>query len=367
MPPDPARRRRAFRAREPVSSVNPASGVIATECVIVGAGPAGLFMAFELGLLGIGCQIVDSLSQPGGQCIELYPDKPIYDIPAVPVCTARELIDRLLEQIRPFAPGLHLGEEVATLQRGDGGRFLVTTSAGTRFDAGAVVIAAGIGSFQPRRLAVPGAADLEGRCLHYRVQRAADFAGQDLLIAGGGDSALDWTLELAIRARSLTLVHRRAEFRAQPASVARMRELAATGHLRQLEGQVTGLSFASQRLTAAQVTGPDGVVEVPCQQLLVFFGLHQRLGPIADWGLEMAKRAIRVDTEKFGTSIPGIFAIGDINTYPGKKKLILSGFHEAALAAFGVQHHLCPEQRQFLQYTTTSPALLARLGVPKPD
>ena len=356
-----------MRAREPVSSVNSASEVIATECLIIGAGPVGLFTAFELGLLGIGCQIVDSLREPGGQCAELYPDKPIYDIPAVPVCTGRELIGRLLEQIRPFAPGQHLGQEVATLGRGDAGRFLVTTAAGTRFDAGAVVIAAGGGSFQPRRLATAGAAGIEGRYLHYRVQSAADFSGQDLLIAGGGDSALDWALELAGRARSLALVHRRAEFRAQPASVARMRELAAAGRLRHLEGQVTGFSVVADRLAAAQVTGPGGVIEVPCQQVLVFFGLHQRLGPIADWGLELVKRAIRVDTESFGTSVPGVFAVGDINTYPGKKRLILSGFHEAALAAFGVQHYLYPEQRQYLQYTTTSPALLARLGVARTD
>lgn len=343
------------------------AGSITTECVIVGAGPAGLFMAFELGLLGIACQIVDSLRQPGGQCTELYPDKPIYDIPAVPVCTGRELIDRLLEQIRPFAPGLHLGHEVTTLERSATGRFLLATTGDLRFDAGAVVIAAGIGSFQPRRLAVDGAAELEGRNLHYRVLNAADFAGQDLLIAGGGDSALDWTLALVEQARSLALVHRRAEFRAQPASVARLHELVHAGRLRRFEGNITGLPVVEGRLAAVRLSTPGGDLDLPCQQLLVFFGVHQRLGPIADWGLDLLKRSIRVDTERFATSLPGVFAVGDINTYPGKKKLILSGFHEAALAAFGVQHHLYPEQRQFLQYTTTSPALLARLGITQHD
>ncbi|MBM5811360.1 MAG: NAD(P)/FAD-dependent oxidoreductase [Gammaproteobacteria bacterium] len=367
MPPDFARAAQAACGQGAGSGVSASTGVITTECVVIGAGPSGLFMAFELGLLGIGCQIVDSLRQPGGQCTELYPDKPIYDIPAVPVCTGRELIDRLLEQIRPFAPGLHLEQEVTTLERGDAGRFRLATTGGLRFDAGAVVIAAGIGSFQPRRLAVDGAAELEGRCLHYRVRNAADFAGQDLLIAGGGDSALDWTLALVGPARALALVHRRAEFRAQPASVARMRELAAAGRLRLFEGNVTGLSIVGDRLAAARITAPAGDLDVSCQQLLVFFGVHQRLGPVADWGLDLHKRSIRVDTERFATSQPGVFAVGDINTYPGKKKLILSGFHEAALAAFGVQHYLYPEQRQYLQYTTTSPALLARLGVAPAD
>jgi len=343
-------------------------GVIRTECVIVGAGPVGLFAVFELGLLGIKCEIVDSLAHPGGQCTELYPDKPIYDIPALPVCGAQELIDRLLEQIKPFRAGMHLGQEVTELHRRDDGRFEVATAAGTRFDAGAVIIAAGLGSFQPRRLLVPEAERFEGTQLHYRVRNAADFHGQDVLVAGGGDSALDWTLEFCGKARSLALVHRRAEFRAAPASVARMKELAAAGPLRHLEGTIQSLVVEDGRLAGAVIAGRDKTTStVRCTQVLACFGLHPKLGPVADWGLALEKKALSVDTEKFQTSVPGIFAIGDINAYPGKKKLILSGFHEAALAAFGVQHHLYPEKRQFLQYTTTSPIMRERLGVAPPD
>ncbi len=342
--------------------------VISTECVIIGAGPVGLFAVFELGLLGMKCQVVDTLAHPGGQCTELYPDKPIYDIPALPVCGAQELVERLLEQIKPFDAGLHLGQEVAELGRRADGRFDITTSSGTRFDAGAVIIAAGLGSFQPRRLMVPEAERFEGRQIHYHVRNATDFHGCDLLIAGGGDSALDWTLEFCGKARSLTLVHRRAEFRAQPASVTRMQELAAAGRLRLVEGTIGALAIDGERLVGASVTGKDKkVTEIACEQLLAFFGLHPKLGPVANWGLALEKKSISVDTEKFQTSEPGIFAIGDINTYPGKKKLILSGFHEAALASFGVQHHVYPEKRQFLQYTTTSPIMRQRLGVAPPD
>jgi thioredoxin reductase (NADPH) len=342
--------------------------VISTECVIIGAGPVGLFAIFELGLLGMKCQVVDSLAHPGGQCTELYPDKPIFDIPALPICGAQELVDRLLQQIKPFGAGFHLGQEVAELAQRADGRFDLVTAAGTRFDAGAVIIAGGLGSFQPRRLMVPDAERFEGRQVHYRVQRAEDFHGRDLLIAGGGDSALDWTLEFCGKARSVTLLHRRAEFRAQPASVARMKEFVAAGRMRLLEGTINALDLDGDRLVGAKIIGPDKLLTaVGCEQLLAFFGLHPKLGPIAGWGLALDRKAIHVDTEKFQTSVPGIFAVGDINHYPGKKKLILSGFHEAALASFGVQHHVYPEKRQFLQYTTTSPIMRQRLGVAPPD
>ena len=342
--------------------------VIITDCVIIGAGPVGLFAVFELGLLGIKCDVVDTLAHPGGQCTELYPDKPIYDIPALPVCGAQELVDRLREQIKPFAAGMHLGQEVAELAPRADRRFDLVTSTGTRFDAGSVIIAAGLGSFQPRRLMVPEAERFEGKQIHYRVRSVAEFHGLDLLIAGGGDSALDWALDFCGKARSVTLVHRRAEFRAQPASVARMKALAAAGRLRWLEGTINSVIINGDRLVGARVQGPDkAFTEIACEQLLAFFGLHPKLGPVANWGLALEKKAIAVDTEKFQTSVPGIFAIGDINTYPGKKKLILSGFHEAALASFGVQHHVYPEKRQFLQYTTTSPIMRQRLGVAPPD
>ena len=342
-----------------------AGAPVVADVVIIGAGPCGLFQVFELGLLGIKAHIVDTLATPGGQCTELYPDKPIYDIPALPVCGAQELVDRLLEQIKPFAAEFHLGQEVTELRRqADGRRFEVLTSTGTRFDAGAVVIAGGVGSFQPRRLVVDGAPGLEGTAVHYRVRQADAYAGQRLLILGGGDSALDWTLAFAGKARSVTLAHRRLDFRAAPASVAQMRALADAGMVTLLAGTVQSLVTDGGRLAGAVVQCLDGSSQtVECEHILAFFGLHPKLGPIAEWGLELEKKALKVDTEKFQTSEAGIFAVGDINTYPGKKKLILSGFHEAALAAFGVQAWLYPEKKQFLQYTTTSPVMQKRLGV----
>ena len=338
---------------------------IAAEVVIVGAGPCGLFQVFELGLLGITAHVIDSLAHPGGQCTELYPDKPIYDIPALPVCGAQELVDRLLQQIKPFKPQFHLGQEVAQFARREDGRFSITTATGTRFDAGAVVIAAGVGSFQARRIGIEGAEPFEGNGILYRVKDVTALEGKRLVIFGGGDSALDWTLELAARARSLTLVHRRAEFRAAPASVAKMRELVGAGRMRCFEALPHSLISPDGVLAGVNIKAADGTMHaLEADHLLVFFGLHPKLGPIAEWGLDLEKKALKVDTEKFQTSLPGVFAVGDINTYPGKKKLILSGFHEAALAAFAIQHHLFPQKRQFLQYTTTSPIMHQRLGVP---
>jgi len=337
---------------------------IQTEVVIVGAGPCGLFQVFELGLLGIKCHLLDSLSGPGGQCAELYPEKPIYDIPALPVCGAQELVDRLMEQIKPFGATMHFGHEVTEVKKREDGRFDVATSQGLRFDAGAVIIAGGVGSFQPRRLGVDGAERFEGSQIFYRVKAAAEFHGTHLVIFGGGDSALDWTLALADKAASMTLVHRRAEFRAAPASVAKMQELVAAGRMRFIEGTAQSLVTAGDRLAGVVVKDAAGAThELQADCLLAFFGLAPKLGPIAEWGLALEKKALVVDTERFQTSVPGIFAVGDINTYPGKKKLILSGFHEAALAAFGVQNYLYPQKRQFLQYTTTSPVMHQRLGV----
>jgi len=334
------------------------------ETVIIGAGPVGLFQIFELGLLGISTHIIDSLSLPGGQCTELYPDKPIYDIPALPICGAQELIDRLLEQVKPFNATFHLGQEVTELRVLGNGKFHIATSTGTRLTAGAVVIAAGVGSFQPRRLSIPGIEPFEGKTVHYRVRSAGDFFNQDLVICGGGDSALDWTVAFCEKARSLTLVHRRADFRAAPATVARMRDLVAAGKMRLLEGNAVAIHQEGGKLTGLDVHTADGQTrKVAVDHVFAFFGLHPKLGPIAEWGLELERKALKVDTEKFQTSVPGIFAIGDINAYPGKKKLILSGFHEAALTAFAIQHHLFPEKRQFLQYTTTSPIMQKRLGV----
>ena len=339
------------------------SETIQTEVVIVGAGPCGLFQVFELGLLGMRAHLLDSLKAPGGQCTELYPDKPIYDIPALPVCGAQELVDRLMQQIKPFDPVFHLGEEVVEVAPRDR-RFDVVTSLGTRFDAGAIVIAAGVGSFQPRRLGVPGCEAFEGRQIHYRVKGADDYRNKHLVIFGGGDSALDWVIEFAATAPSVTLVHRRNEFRAAPASVARMRELEAAGRVRFIEGLADSLMVDGETMKGVRVKAADGAMhDLAADHVFAFFGLHPKLGPVAEWGLELERKALKVDTEKFQTSVPGIFAVGDINTYPGKKKLILSGFHEAALAAFGIQSWLYPEKKQFLQYTTTSPVMQKRLGV----
>ncbi len=335
-----------------------------TDVVIVGAGPIGLFQVFELGLLGLKAEVVDSLPRIGGQCTELYPDKPIYDIPGIPVCSASELIEKLSEQIRPFNASFHLGQEVSEVTPRPDGRFDVATSRGLRFDAGAVVVAAGVGSFQPRRLAVEGAERHEGSSIHYSVKDRSRFEGKDLVILGGGDSALDWTLELVEQARSLVLIHRRSEFRAAPASVERMHALLQAGRLDLIEGQVQSLVEGDGALKAVRVCSRDGITRtVSLDQLLVFWGLHPKLGPIAEWGLELHRRTVVVDTARFRTSVPGIFAVGDVNDYPGKKKLILSGFHEAALAAFGIREHLSPGEKVHLQYTTTSPLLQRRLGV----
>jgi thioredoxin reductase (NADPH) len=348
-----------------------AEAPIETDAVIVGAGPVGLFQVFELGLLEVKAHIVDSLAYPGGQCIELYPDKPIYDIPAVPVCTGRELTDNLLRQIEPFDATFHLGQEVSVLDRRDDGRFFVQTSKGTSFVARTVFIAGGVGSFQPRTLRVEGLDRHLDTQLFYRVKNPAQFAGRNLVIVGGGDSALDWTLNFVQdgpnKAESVILIHRRDGFRAAPASVAKMRELCEAYEMQFIVGQITGIDEADGRMTAIKVTGGDAVTRVvPLDMLLVFFGLSPKLGPIAEWGLDLERKQILVDTEKFETNVPGIFAVGDINTYPGKKKLILSGFHEAALAAFGATRYIFPERKVHLQYTTTSPKLHKILGVETP-
>lgn len=346
-------------------------GPIETDAVIVGAGPVGLFQVFELGLLEIKAHVIDSLAYPGGQCVELYPDKPIYDIPAVPVCTGQELTDNLLRQIEPFGATFHFGQEVTTVEGQDDGRFFVATSKGTQFLTKTIFIAAGVGAFQPRTLKVDGLEAFEGTQLHYRVKNPADFAGRNLVIVGGGDSALDWALNFAQegpnRAESVILVHRRDGFKAAPASVARMHALCDAYEMQFIVGQVTGYEEKAGRLAGAKVTGSDGVTRVvPLDMLLVFFGLSPKLGPIAEWGLDIERKQLKVDTEKFSTNTPGIFAVGDINTYPGKKKLILSGFHECALAAFGAAPFIFPEKKIHLQYTTTSPKLHKVLGVESP-
>ena len=339
-----------------------------TDALIIGAGPVGLFQVFELGLLEIKSHVIDSLPAVGGQCIELYPDKPIYDIPAIPVCTGRELTNNLLKQIEPFAPQFHLGQEVASLERQGDGRFLVSTSQGNQFLSKTVFVAAGVGAFQPRTLKLVGIEAFEGKQLFYHVNDPERFTDKQIVICGGGDSALDWALHLVGKAKSVTLLHRRDDFKATPKAIGEMRRLCAEQKMALLIGQISSFETKQGRLCALQVTNIDGLSQtIPVDDLLVFFGLSPKLGPIADWGLNIDRKQITVDTEKFQTNIPGIYAVGDINIYPGKKKLILSGFHEAALAAFAAAAYLQPEKQIPLQYTTTSPKLHKALGVSSPN
>ena len=340
---------------------------IDTDALIIGAGPVGLFAVFELGLLEISAHVIDALPQPGGQPGELYPDKPIYDIPGIPVCSGQELIDGLMKQAAPFQPQFHLGHQVSTLQKQPDGRFLVETHKGLRLLARAVFIAAGVGAFVPKRLSVDGLDAFEDRQLFHSVADAAAFRGQHLVIVGGGDSALDWATHFATEpahlAASVTLLHRRDGFQAAPASVARMRELCDAGRMRFVVGQVDGIAQQDGRMTAIQVLGPDGSTSpLPLDALLVFHGMSPKLGPIADWQLALERKQLVVDTEKFQTSEPGIFAIGDINTYPGKRKLILCGFHEATLAAYAAQALIAPGKELPFQYTTSSTRLQRLLG-----
>ncbi|MDP2122225.1 MAG: NAD(P)/FAD-dependent oxidoreductase [Hoeflea sp.] len=336
---------------------------IETDVVIIGAGPVGLFAVFELGLYDLKCHLIDILDRPGGQCAELYPEKPIYDIPAWPEISGQALVDRLMEQISPFKPEFHFNRMVSGFRKLDNGRFEVETDEGELLHCHAVVIAAGGGSFQPKRPPVPGIEVYEGTSVFYSVRRMEEFRGKDLLIVGGGDSALDWTLNLQPVAKSVTLVHRRPDFRAAPDSVNKMFAMREEGKINFQVGQVTGLKGEDGQLSAAMVKGPDGDIDIACDRMLPFFGLTMKLGPIADWGLNQHENLIAVDTEKFETSIPGVFAIGDINWYPGKLKLILSGFHEAALMTQAAARLARPDTKMVFQYTTSSTSLQKKLGV----
>lgn len=336
---------------------------IKTDAVIIGGGPVGLFAVFELGLLDVKAHVIDILDRPGGQCAELYPEKPIYDIPALPVVTGQELTDQLMKQIEPFGAEYCFNERVETIERTEGG-FRLVTDGGTSFECKLVVIAAGGGSFTPKRPPLPGIEGYEGSSVYYSVRKMDAFKDKDVLIVGGGDSALDWTLNLQPVAKSLTLVHRRAEFRAAPASVQKMMALVDSGDVSFKLGQVRELHGEGGQLTGVTVKGPDGeTFEQPAEVMLPFFGLTMKLGPVANWGLNLNENLIPVDTEKFETSEKGIFAIGDINTYPGKLKLILSGFHEGALMAQAAHKIVYPDKKLVFQYTTSSSSLQKKLGV----
>ena len=340
------------------------SDTIKTDVLIIGAGPVGLFAVFELGLLDIKTHLVDILDKVGGQCAELYPEKPIYDIPAIPLITGHGLTDALMAQIKPFNPTFHLGEMVTTLEKIGDPLFRVTTDRGKVFEAKCVAIAAGGGSFQPKRPPIPGIEPYEGKSVHYAVRKMEAFRDKRLLIVGGGDSALDWTLNLQPIARRLTLLHRRDDFRGAPDNVNKMRALVASDSMDLKIGQVSGLEGGDGQLTAVTIKGSDGALtRIEIDAMLPFFGLTMKLGPVADWGLALQDELIPVDTSTFETTIPGLFAIGDINTYPGKLKLILSGFHEAALMAQKAYHYVYPEKRLVFQYTTSSTSLQKKLGV----
>jgi thioredoxin reductase (NADPH) len=336
---------------------------IVTDVVVIGAGPVGLFAVFELGLLDLKCHLIDILDRPGGQCAELYPEKPIYDIPGFPVVTGQGLTDNLLQQIAPFNPEFHFNRMVNTLEKQEDGSFRLTTDADETFIAKVVVIAAGGGSFQPKRPPVEGIEAYENKSVFYAVRKMEDFRNQDVVIVGGGDSALDWTLNLQPIARSLTLVHRRDAFKAAPASVNRMKELVMEGKISFQLGQIARIEGDDGQLNHVHLTTDAGDLSIPATRLLPFFGLTMKLGPVADWGLDLNDNLITVDTEKFESSVPGVFAIGDINHYPGKLKLILSGFHEAALMAQAAKSIVSPGERVVFQYTTSSTKLQKKLGV----
>ncbi|MCA0425322.1 MAG: NAD(P)/FAD-dependent oxidoreductase [Proteobacteria bacterium] len=340
---------------------------ISTDCLIIGAGPVGLFAVFELGLLDIRAHLIDILGKPGGQCAELYPEKPIYDIPGFPVVTGQGLTDNLMQQIAPFHPTFHHNEMVTAVEpigTAEAPLFRVTTDGGTVFSAKTVMIAAGGGSFQPKKPPVANIEAYEGTGVFYAVRRMEALRGRNVLIVGGGDSALDWALNLQPIANRVTLMHRRDEFRAAPHSVEQMRTLVAEGRMDLIFGQMTGLEGEAPTLTGVACKGNDGsAFTVTCDTLMPFFGLTMKLGPIADWGLNLTENLINVELEGFETNVPGIFAVGDINTYPGKLKLILSGFHEATLAAQKINRYVNPGKRVVFQYTTSSTALQRKLGV----
>jgi thioredoxin reductase (NADPH) len=336
---------------------------IETDAVIIGAGPVGLFAVFELGLVDVKAHVVDILDKPGGQCAELYPEKPIYDIPALPIVTGQELTDQLMKQIEPFGATFHFGERIETLERLPDERFRLVTDAGTQFITKIVVIAAGGGSFMPKRPPLTGIEAFEGTSVLYSVRRMEALRDKAVLIVGGGDSALDWTLNLQPLAKSITLLHRRDDFRAAPHSVAKMRELVEKGDVRLMIGQVSALHGTGDKLEGATVKTKDGEERLDVDVMLPFFGLTMKLGPVADWGLQLHENLIPVDTEKFETSEKGIFAVGDINTYPGKLKLILSGFHEVALMAQQAARIVYPGKKLLFQYTTSSSSLQKKLGV----
>lgn len=335
-----------------------------TDAIIIGAGPVGLFAVFELGLLDIKAHLIDILDRPGGQCAELYPEKPIYDIPAFPIITGQELTDNLMKQIEPFKPSFHFSQMAESVVKTEDGKWKVTTDIGTTIIAPVIIIAAGGGSFMPKKPAIPNIDAYEGQSVFYAVRKMEQFRDKNLVIAGGGDSALDWTINLQPIAKHITLIHRRDDFRAAPDSVNKMRELVAEGKMTLKIADLVSIAGDAPHMTGLNVKSKEQGEEVlSCDTLLAFYGLTMKLGPIANFGLNLHENLIPVDTEKFETSEKGIFSIGDINHYPGKLKLILSGFHEAALMAQQAFRYIYPDKKLRFQYTTSSSDLQSKLGV----
>jgi thioredoxin reductase (NADPH) len=342
----------------------PMPAPIETDALIIGAGPCGLFAVFELGLLDIKAHLIDILDKPGGQCAELYPEKPIYDIPGLPIVSGDGLTKALMEQIKPFKPTFHFQDMVLSIERIGDPLFRVRTEQGKVFQCKIVVVAAGGGSFQPKRPPIPGIEAYEEKSVHYAVRKMDIFRDKRVLVVGGGDSALDWTLNLAPIANQLTLLHRRQEFRAAPDSVNKMMALVGEGKIDFVLGQVASLEGEGGQVKAAIVKRNDGSnFNIACDALLPFFGLTMKLGPVANWGLKLKDDLIEVETAAFESSEKGIFAIGDINTYPGKLKLILCGFHEGALMAQKAHRYVFPDKKLTFQYTTSSTSLQKKLGV----
>jgi thioredoxin reductase (NADPH) len=341
--------------------------VIETEALVIGAGPVGLFQVFQLGLQGIHAHVVDVLGEPGGQCLALYPDKPIYDIPGIALCTGRELTQRLLAQVAPFKPAFHFNQQVSQVQRRDDGHWLVAASQ-QQFLTRTLFIAAGVGAFVPKELKVEGLATFAGSQLFYQTYSPERLAGQRVLVVGGEDAAVESAIALAAhgtqQAQSVTLLHRRDVLQASTSALAELAALRGSGRIQFIAGQITGIQTSDGQLCAVQVNTPeDQTISLPVDALLVCLGLSPKLGPITQWGLAMQRKQLSVSSETFATNEPGIYAVGDVVTYPGKKKLIVCGFHEATLAAFAAASYLQPTVSGVLQYTSSSALLQQRLGV----
>ncbi len=336
--------------------------MIKTDVVIIGAGPTGLFCAHQLGIIGLKCEIVDNLDKIGGQCIELYPDKPIYDIPAVPECTGEELTNNLIKQIKPFNFNFHLNDRVQELTN-ENDNWIVKTTSGKKFKTPNVVIAGGVGSFEPRKFPTKSAEKFDGTSVLYSIKDKTIFKDKSVAIFGGGDSALDWTIELSNTSK-VSLIHRRDEFRGAPASVQKIKELSEKNIINLFTKYSIKDVKGNGTLEEIEIKSEEGESKIlKADYVLGFFGLIMQLGPIAEWGLNLDKKVIPVNTENFETNKKGIFAIGDICTYPGKLKLILSGFHEGALAARGCFKYARPNEKYRFEFTTASNTIKDRLGV----